>query len=173
MDKNFKYSFFYRLIYKYGNIPVTFLLLFYAVPIVITFKFHYKYILPALVVFAGLILINKYFLSHAKQLPYLIKSDETKITASKYLFSHKKVTINYDEIDKLSGGIFEGKHRGLMKIENTKEKKVIAFFHTLENARVLETLILSKVSKELYDSVINRFSENKERVKKQLEKSKK
>lgn len=173
MNKLFNYSLFYRLIYKFGNIPVTLILLLYVPPLIITFKWEYKYIVSTLFLTAIIIFVNRYFYNIAKTVSYKIETDDEKITATDFLFSQKSVVIRYDEIDKLSGGIFNGKTRGIMRVENSKENKTIAFFHSLNDARVLETLVLSKVHVDLYDSVIKKFAANKEALRKRIEKNKK
>jgi hypothetical protein len=173
MNKTFTYSLLYRLIYKFGSIPVTLILLLYVPALIIAFKYEYKYFVSAFFLAALIIFINRYFYTIAKHLAYTIQTDDTKITATEFMFRRKTVVLTYEEIDKVSGGIFSGKPRGLMKLENTRENKCIAFFHTIENARVLETLVLSKVKKDIYDSVISKFSANKEAVKRRIDKSKK
>ena len=90
-------------------------------------------------------------------MPYKIEADEEKIVCSHFMFSGKIYTIIFDEIDKLSGGIFDGKVRGLMKVHNQKDGITIGFFHKIHDAKTLETLILSKVPKKLYDEVIDKI----------------
>ncbi|MBX2975153.1 MAG: hypothetical protein KF721_03395 [Ignavibacteriaceae bacterium] len=173
MNKIFTYPLIYRLIYKFGNIPVSLILLLYLPPLIITFKWEYKYIVSGLFLIAAIIFINRYFYVIAKSIAYKIETDDEKLTATQFLGSGKTVNISFDEIDKLSGGIFDGKPRGMMRIENTASNKTIAFFHSIENARILEALILSKVKKELYDAVIDKFTQKKEKVQKLIDKKKK
>jgi hypothetical protein len=173
MNKTFTYSLLYRLIYKFGSVPVTLILLLYVPALILAFKYEYKYFASAFFLTSLIIFINRYFYTIAKHVAYKIQTDDTKITATEFLFRKKTVELTYNEIDKLSGGIFSGKPRGLMKLENTRENKCIAFFHTIENARVLETLVLSKVEQKIYDSVIAKLSANKEAVKRRIDKSKK
>ena len=84
-------------------------------------------------------------------MPYKIEADNEKIKCSKFFFSKKEITIYYSDIASLSGGIFDGKYSGLMNVCDGKNNICIGFFHSLQNARALQKLILNKVDRKIYD----------------------
>ena len=86
-------------------------------------------------------LINKTYLYLYKILPYRIEADDEKMVCTDFLFSKRHVTVFFKDITTLTGGIFD----------------------KMKDARQLETLILSKVSKELYDEVVERVGLNNKR----------
>ena len=65
------------------------------------------------------------------------------------------------DIESISGGIFDGRYRGLMKVCDGKNKLCIGFFDRLTNSSKLVTLILSKVDKKIYDKVIKQIQSTK------------
>ena len=84
-------------------------------------------------------------------MPSKIEADAGRMTCSKFIFSRKILTIVYSDIESISGGIFEGKNYGLMRVCDGKNKICIGFFNSLTNVRALEKIILAKVNKEIYE----------------------
>jgi hypothetical protein len=111
-------------------------------------------LIPFLLSIFILYFLNKSYINFYKLVPYKIQIDEEKIICTDFLFRDKTVTIYIKDIDSISGGIFEGKYRGLMKVCDGKNKLCIGFFDRLHNSSKLVTLILSKVDKKIYDKVI-------------------
>jgi len=93
--------------------------------------------------------------------PYKIEVDDEKIICSHFLFRDKTITILIKDIESISGGIFDGRYRGLMKVCDGKNKLCIGFFDRLKNSSKLVTLILSKVDKKIYDKVIEQIQSSK------------
>jgi len=89
--------------------------------------------------------------------PYKIESDDEKIICSQLLFQKKSLVILYKDIESLTGGIFDGKYRGLMIVIDGKNKISIGFFDKLTDANKLVTILLSKVNKNIYDDVIGKL----------------
>jgi len=152
--QNFTYSSFWKLTYRYGNIIISFLLLLYIIPLALKLDRNLILILPFIVSLFLLYYINKSYFNFYKLVPFKIEADEQKIVCTNFFFRGKTVTIYYKDIDSLSGGIFEAKYRGLMKICDGKNKICIGFFDRMKNSSKLVTLILSKVDKKIYDDVI-------------------
>lgn len=105
--------------------------------------------------------LNKQYLNLYKILPYKIEADEEKMVCSDFFFSAKKITIHYKDINSLSGGIFEGKFGGLMKVCDGKNNVCIGFFGKMKNVKQLQTFILSKVERSIYDDVLNKVKARK------------
>ena len=161
-----KYSTFGLIIYRFGNIPVTFFLSLYLISLGINLDAGWLYIVPFIITLLIIYFLNKHYLALYKILPSKILADEEKIICSGFFLSKKEITISFKDITKLSGGIFSGKISGLMKIEDGKNFNTVGFFHKIKDAKKLETLILSKVDKEIYDEVIKRIGIKKKEEKK-------
>jgi hypothetical protein len=155
--KLFRYPPFLRFFYRYGNIPVTLLLILYAVPLIINVDKKPVYILPLLIVLLVIYFLNKRYLELYNILPYRIEADEEKLITGDYLFSAKQVIIYFKDITELQGGVFEGKTRGVMKILDGRNNNVTAFYSNIINAADLERVILQKVPREVYEWTLEKI----------------
>lgn len=90
-------------------------------------------------------------------MPYKIEADDEKMVCTDFIFSDKEVVIYYNDIESLSGGIFDGKLRGIMKVCDGKNQICIGFSDKMKDSKKLITIILSKVRKEIYDDVIGKL----------------
>jgi hypothetical protein len=118
-------------------------------------------LLPFILSLLILYYLNKSYFEFYKLVPYRIDVDDEKIICSQFLFRKKKVTIYYKDIESLSGGIFVGRYRGLMKVCDGKNKICIGFFDRLKDVNKLITMILSKVDKKIYDEVLQKIQDSK------------
>jgi hypothetical protein len=94
-------------------------------------------------------------------MPYKIEADEKKILCSDFFLAKKNVTIYYQDISKLSGGIFDNRISGLMKVCEERKNVCIGFYHRLNNSNKLATIILSKVNRPIYDEVLEKIKSGK------------
>ena len=108
-------------------------------------------------------MVNKTFLTYYKILPYSIEADDEKMICSDFLFSNKIVKIYFKDIDMLRGGVFSGRSSGIMKLRDSKSNLQVGFSQKIKNSEKLIALILSKVSKDLYNEVINNLTEKRRR----------
>ncbi len=104
-------------------------------------------------------------------MPYKIEMDDEKLVLTDFTINDRTVTMKFEDIVSLKGGIFDGKISGLMKITDTNGNEV-GFFHKLTNAKQLETMILSKVKKEIYDAVIEKLSARRGKIRDKVSGSK-
>ncbi len=163
--KEHSYSKFAILIYRFGNIPVTFFLALYLIALGVNLDVGWVYIVPFIITLLIVYFLNKHYLILYKILPTKILADDEKIICSNFFLSKKEITIYYKNISELSGGIFRGKLSGLMKVIDGENHYTIGFFQKLKGAKELETLILSKVNRDVYDEVINRIGFKKKKKK--------
>jgi hypothetical protein len=158
----FSYPLLFRLIFKFGNLVVTFFLIVYSIPLVVFLDQNNILIIPIVVSLFIIYFINRYYFNLYKILPYKITADADKITCSNFFLSNKVVIIHYEDIESLSGGIFNNRISGVMKICDSKNGVCIGFYHKLTNSNKLATIILSKVKRTLYDEVLEKLiSKNK------------
>ena len=163
--QTFTYPLVFGLLYKYGNIVVTLLLVFYTAPIVIYVDQNYILLIPLVISLLLIYFVNKQYFTLYKIIPYKIKADDEKLVCSNYFFSKEVVTIYYKDIVTLKGGMFENKMSGVMKVYDGKNSVTFGFYTKLNSSSRLVTIILSKVKKELYDAVLDRLTEKKKKKK--------
>ena len=159
--QSFTYSPFLKFLYRFGNIPVTILLSVYAVSLAVNLDKGWVYIVPFVVTFFVIYLLNRHYLILYKILPYKIETDNEKMICSDFLFYKEPVTIYFKDISALEGGIFHGRLNGIMRIKDSAHNRTIGFYDKMRNARKLETLILSRVDKKLYNEVVDRLGMKK------------
>jgi len=159
--QTFTYSFIWKFIYRYGNLIVTPFLLLYALSLITLIDKNLIILIPFLLSLFILYYLNKSYINFYKVVPYKIEVDDEKIICSHFLFRDKTITILIKDIESISGGIFDGRYRGLMKVCDGKNKLCIGFFDRLKNSSKLVTLILSKVDKKIYDKVIEQIQSSK------------
>ncbi|MEJ2614745.1 MAG: hypothetical protein P8Z35_07290 [Ignavibacteriaceae bacterium] len=152
--KVFTYPIFYKIIIRFGNIPLTILLIFYLIPSVIYVDEHPILLIPLIISSLLIFFLNKLYLTLYKIIPYKIVEDNGKLICSEFLFSNKEVVIDFNNISKLKGGVFEGKLHGILKVYDGKNNIYIGYFNKIKNSKLLGTLLLSKVNKSVYDEVI-------------------
>jgi hypothetical protein len=162
----FTYPFLFRIIFRYGNIIITPLLVLYTIPLIHFLDEKIILAFPLLVNLFLIYFLNRHYFNLYKILPYLIEADDEKITCSKFFFSKREVVIYYNDVASLSGGIFENKISGVMKVCDGKNNVCIGFYQRLNNSGKLATIILSKVNRELYDIVLEKIKSGKQKVKK-------
>ncbi|MCU0344996.1 MAG: hypothetical protein MUF28_14380 [Ignavibacterium sp.] len=166
LDRLFIYPFLFRIIFRYGNIIVTPLLVLYTIPLVTFLDEKIILAFPLLINLFLIYFLNRHYFNLYKILPYRIESDDEKIICSEFFLSKKEVVIYYDDISSLSGGIFENRISGLMKVCDGKNNVCIGFYQRLNNSGKLATIILSKVNRELYDIVLEKIKSGKQKVRK-------
>ncbi len=157
----FTYPFFWKFIYRYVNLVVTPLLIIYAISLTTLIDKSLIILIPFLLSLFIIYYLNKSYITFYKLIPYKITADDEKMVCTNFLFQNKSLMILYKDIESVSGGIFEGKYRGMMKICDGKNKMCIGFFDRLNNSNKLITLILSKVEKDIYDKVIEQIQSAK------------
>ncbi|HSL90511.1 MAG TPA: hypothetical protein VK870_14500 [Ignavibacteriaceae bacterium] len=164
--QTFIYPFYVRIIYRYGNIAATILLLLYLIPIVIGIGENRYLLIPLAASLFLIYFINKKYLTLYKVMPYRIEVDEEKMVCTDFIFSDKEIVIYFKDIESLSGGIFDGRLRGVMKLCEGKNQICIGFSDKIKDSKKLMTLILSKVKKEVYNEVIEKLQALKKSKKK-------
>lgn len=161
----FTYPILFKLIFRYGNIIVTPILLLYTIPLIYFLSEKLIFVLPLLLNLAIIYFLNRHYFNLYKILPYWIEADNEKLICNQFFLSKREVIIYYSDIESLSGGVFENKLSGIMKICSQNNFVCIGFYQRLNNSGKLATIILSKVKRELYDEVIEKLKSVKKKVK--------
>jgi hypothetical protein len=161
----FTYSLLFRIIFRFGNIIITPLLILYTIPLVAFMDENIILAFPLLVNLLIIYFLNRHYINLYKILPYKIEVDDEKIFCSEFFLSKKEFIVKYEDIESLSGGIFENKISGVMKVYDGKNAISFGFYNRMTNSGKLATIILSKVKRELYDEVLEKLTTKEKKVK--------
>ncbi len=154
--KVFRYSIFTKFIYRYANIPVTFILGFYFLVSALTITESWFSVASAVIHAALIIIINRYYFKSYKVFPYKIEIDNERMICSDYTFTNKKVELKLKEIDKISGGIFGRSSTRPLYIYDSSNNTKIGVHQHLKKFNELLTIILSNVPQELYNDLLEK-----------------
>lgn len=163
--QTFTYSLLFKIIFRFGNILVTLLILIYLIPVFYYIDQKTILFLPLIIGVIIIYMVNRTYLTYYKIISYKIEADDEKMICSDFLFSKKNVTIYFKDIGLLQGGIFSGRSSGIMKVNDNESKLQVGFSQKIKNSEKLIALILSKVPKDLYNEVINNLTERRHRKK--------
>jgi len=158
--KEFTYSFLAKIIYRYANIPVSFLLIFYVFISLIGMRENWLYVFPAFINLIMLYAINRYYFRMYKQFPYKIKIDNEKIICSDFMNRSRVVEINLIEVDQIKGGIFSGSPVRPIYIHDGRNDITIAINQHLKDYNKFLTVVLSNIKQDLYNELLEKIKEN-------------
>ena len=163
--QTFTYSLLFKIIFRFGNIIITLLISIYLIPVFYFIDQNTILFLPLIIGVIIIFMVNRAYLTYYLILPYKIEVDDEKMICSDFLLSEKVVTIYFKDIEVLQGGVFSGRSSGIMKLRDSKNKLQVGFSQKMNNSEKLIAMILSKVSKDLYDEVIGNLTERRHRKK--------
>lgn len=149
----YKYSFFAKLLFRYGNIPITILLLIYFALSVIGFLNHWYFIFFAVINFAIIVWLNRYYVRTYKQFPYRISADNEKLICSDFFLSKRVVEIKLKNIDKINGGIFSGYQTRATYIHDAEQNITIGFYSNSGRFNEMLMTILKNINEDLYQQL--------------------
>lgn len=153
----YKYSFFAKLMYRYGNIPLTFLLLIYLGMSVIGVLSHWYYIFFVAINLAIIVWLNRYYIKTYKQFPYTISADNEKLICSDFFLSKRVIEIELKNIDKINGGIFSGYQTRPTYIHDVEQNITIGFYSNAGKFNELLMTIIKNVDEKLYQQLIDKI----------------
>ncbi|MDP2038589.1 MAG: hypothetical protein Q8S39_14410 [Ignavibacteria bacterium] len=156
--KTYSYSAFAKIWYRYINITITLLLLFYtAASLILAFQKWY-YIFVVFLNVGIIYLINRFYLNSYKSFPFRIRSDETGITCENFFLSKKILRIEFADIDGISGGMFSGWNTRPVYIHDSRQNISIGFFAQGEFKELLK-VILKNINEELYKDLLSKMKQ--------------
>jgi hypothetical protein len=157
----FTYPLLFRIIFKFGNIIITILLVIYSLLLLVSINSNKFLVVPLLLTVLIIYFLNRHYFNLYKILPYKIEVDDERIICSQYFLSRKEVIIYYTDIDELTGGVFENKISGIMRVCDNKNHICFGFYRRLRNSNKLSTILLSKVKREIYDEILQKLLSKK------------
>lgn len=158
--KEFTYPLLAKIIYRYANIPVSFLLLLYALISFLGMREDWLYVFPAFINLVLLYVMNRYYLRMYRQFPYNIRIDNEKMICSGFMNKARTVEINLSDVSEISGGIFSGSPVRPIYISDKKNNVTIGFNQHLKNYNKFLTVVLSNINQDLYNSLLEKIKEN-------------
>jgi hypothetical protein len=151
--KTFKYNLIPKIIYRYANIPANLILVFYLLASVLGLSNDWKFIFPLLITIMLLYVLNKFYLKMYKSFPFNIQIDNVKMICSDFVINNRNIVIELSDILKIKGGIFSG--RAYMPLYISTDKIKLGISPHIKDYNKLLTIILTNVSKELYESLLD------------------
>lgn len=158
--KEFTYPFLAKLIYRYANIPVSFLLLFYVFVSFVGMREDWLYVFPAFINLILLYVLNRYYYKMYKYFPYKLKIDNEKIICSDFFNKSRTVEINLLDIGEIKGGIFSGSPVRPIYIYDEKNDVTIGLNQHLKDYNKFLTVVLSNIKQDLYNELLEKIKEN-------------
>lgn len=162
----FNYSLIVRLLYRYGNFFITALMILNLFPLILNVDSNRILIIPIIITLFIIYITNRFYLLIYKSFPFQITADNEKLICTDFMFRKKEIVIYFKNIKSISGGIFEGRLSGIMKVCDGETGICITFSHRIKNSTKLIALILSKVDKTLYDEKINALQKISQKIRK-------
>ncbi len=153
----FGYPLLARIIYRHVNLILTPVLLAY---VIISFGGIFtdsKYWIPFIVNLLLLIVFNRFYFRMYKYFPFEIEADEEKIICTNFMNRRKKVEIKFSDITKIEGGVFSGSAIKPIYIYEASNGNVIGINPHLTDFSKFVTLLLTKIDRQLYESLLTRM----------------
>ncbi len=152
--KKFYYPIIAKLIYRYANLFITFVLLTHLVIFIIVPEKNYSYLPLGLINIILIYIVNRFYFTNYKYFPYDINADERKLEVRNFVINNRVEEIYYNKIEKLEGGIFSRKPSTPIYIFYDNGKKIGINTH-LKDFNKLLTMILQNVREDVYQSTLN------------------
>ncbi len=157
----YKYPFFMKLIYRFGNIPLTLILAVYLVESVIQSAIHWYALIFVIINSAIIISLNKYYVKMYRYFPFCVYADNERMVCKNFLFSKKELEIKHSEIKNIEGGIFNGMPSRPIYIYGSDGKLLIGFYSRSGQFSKLLSTILKNVREELYQDILGKINRYK------------
>lgn len=153
----YKYNLFAKILYRYGNIPVTFFLLIYLVESIIQMQQHWYAIFFIIINSAIIISLNRYYVKTYRCFPFTISADNEKMLCSNFFLSKKIVGIKHSDIDSITGGIFSGFPARPVYIHDAVQNTTIGIYVQTEEFKNLLKVIIKNIPQKLYDELLGKM----------------
>lgn len=157
--QTFNYSIIAKFVYRFVNIPITFLLSLYLLLAIFSPEKTWFNAISIVVHLLLIFFINKFYFRNYKQFPYKISADNEKMICTDFFLSRKEIEIRMEDIDDIKGGIFSNTPARPVYIHDGKNNVTIGVSAHLKGYNKLMTIILSNVKQNLYNEVLDRMKE--------------
>lgn len=155
--ENFRYSFFAKLFYRYGNIIATLLLSIHLVSSIVYMFEKWYFVIPAVINGGIIYILNRYFFRTYRQFPFTVQANNEIIICNDFFLSKKKFKIKYEDIDKINGGIFSGYPTRPIYFHDGKQNITVGFYSHVGNFNKLTTKLLQNIPEYLYNDLTEKI----------------
>ncbi len=155
--ETFKYPYISKLIYRYGNFPLSILLLFYLLISTREALLNWFYIIFVIINLAILILLNRYYFRTYKTFPFTIRIDNEKMICSNFFLSKRIVEIYHCNISSIYGGLFDGYQGRPVYVNDSKQNITIGFYQHTGKLQIMLKIIIQNINEELYNTLIKKL----------------
>ena len=163
--KTFKYGIIMEFFYKFGNIPVSLLLIIHFFYILLGFTQNTYMIFPIIIYLIILYLINRQYFKVYKVFPFRIEINNEKMICKDFLIGKDKEIV-LGKISKIEGSIFGGNAVKPLYIFDESGENKIGIYLSMKEFDKLLTIILSNVKKDLYEDLVQKVKMPKGKNKK-------
>lgn len=157
--EKYKYSFFAKLIYRYGNIIATLFLSVHFISSIMMMFEKWYFVFFALINGFIIFIVNRYFFKTYRLFPFTVEADNEKIVCRDFLFGRKEITIYHSDIENITGGIFSGYPTRPVYIKDGRQNITIGFYSHVGKFQKLITTILKNIPQPLYDKLLTGMKE--------------
>lgn len=157
----YKYNLLAKILYRYGNIPITFFLLIYLIESVVQLPLHWYAVFFVFINLAIIISLNKYYVKTYKLFPFKISADNEKMICSNFFLSRKIVEIRLIDIDKINGGIFSGYPSRAVYLHDSVTNETVGIYIHSSDYKDLLKLILKNIPQTLYNYLLEKMKRKK------------
>ncbi|NLT51510.1 MAG: hypothetical protein GXX85_11390 [Ignavibacteria bacterium] len=158
--KIFEYSFPAKLILKYSFIPLSVIMIIYIFYSLGGLLNSWFFIFPLIIHLLLFYIIIRFYVKIKEYFPFKIEINSEKIVCENFLGKKDNVEIKFTEIEDISGGIFNGNYSRPIYITAADGKIKIGIYRHLKNYNELLKIILSSVSKELYNDLLKKMEKS-------------
>ena len=158
--KTYKYALLPKLMYRYATVPISLILLSYFFISISQITSDWYYIIVAIVNVVILFYINKFYLNVYKLLPFVVTLDKEGITASNFMFGKNVIVLKYEDIDRITGGVFGYNPKGLIYIHESKNGNMISIHPAMEDANNFFKFVLDNIHSGLRDELVAKLKRN-------------
>jgi len=153
MIQKFNYSIIAKIVYRYANLFVTFVLLSHFLLFAIAPNKNWTFLLLGFVNIILIYVVNRFYFNIYKYFPFDIQTDDEKIVCQNFVIKNREETIKFSEIEKISGGIFDKKPSTPIYI-HFRGTKIGVNIH-LKNFQKFLTTVLQRVDQKVYDNLLD------------------
>ncbi len=153
----FTYPLLAKIIYRHANLLLTPLFLALTILSLGGLFVSDKYWYPLVVNVLILVVLNIFYFRMYKYFPFVIEMDDEKMVCKNFMNKRKEVEIKFADVKKIEGGIFSGRAVNPIYIYDGRNKVVVGVNPHLNDFNRFLALLLSKIDRELYKSLLGRI----------------
>ncbi|MBU0561068.1 MAG: hypothetical protein KJ799_07755 [Bacteroidetes bacterium] len=155
----YSYSLFSKFVYRYANFPLTILMSLFVLITLLSVQGDWRLLLPLIINVTLIYVLNRYYLKLYRSFPFTIEIDNEKIICSNFFQSEKRIELKLIDISDIKGGMFDGSFAKPVYLFSQNNIEIGLQPH-IKNFNKLLTTILSNISQNLYEGILEKTKAN-------------